>query len=193
MTHIMFDLETWGTTPGSDIRSIGAVVFDPVTGLVHHYKPNGGTFYVACSNPDNKYPLIRDPETVRWWGDQSAEAQAAFANPVDLVEALRLFGEWLGVVNGGECTNMRDSPLRLWANDPHFDEAILNAAYRAVGLPVPWYYRAPRSMKTVLDLANITREEMKQFAHGTVHNALDDAISQANIVCEGYRRLRLAD
>lgn len=26
--HIMVDLETWGTSPGSDIRSIGAVVFD---------------------------------------------------------------------------------------------------------------------------------------------------------------------
>lgn len=28
---VMLDLETWGTRPGCDIRSIGAVVFDPVS------------------------------------------------------------------------------------------------------------------------------------------------------------------
>lgn len=33
-THIMVDLETWGKIPGSDIRSIGAVVFDPILGTV---------------------------------------------------------------------------------------------------------------------------------------------------------------
>ena len=31
---ISLDLETWGTTPGSDIRSIGACVFDPLAGFV---------------------------------------------------------------------------------------------------------------------------------------------------------------
>lgn len=218
MTHIMKDLETWGKTPGSDIRSIGAVVFDPVAGTiagstiwsVDHFDPSQ-MFYVATEqtiydvddapgiyNVDHfwygdgyvKYPLTRDPETVQWWKDQSADAQAAFANPIDLHDACYSFGFWLGEVMG-EATNMSDSPLRLWANDPHFDVSILDAVFRAVGLPVPWHYRAPRSMKTVCDLANITREDMAQFNHGTAHNALDDAISQAMIVCEAYKRLGL--
>jgi len=37
--HVMFDLETWGTTPGSALRSIGAVEFDPMG------KDIGRTFY----------------------------------------------------------------------------------------------------------------------------------------------------
>jgi hypothetical protein len=32
---------------------------------------------------------------------------------------------------------------------------------------------------------------MTQFNHGTTHNALDDAIGQAMIVCEAYKRLGL--
>lgn len=216
--HIMLDLETWGKTPGCDIRSIGAVVFDPTSGFVAGADapalPNN-QFYIATDNPSEliigatgehrslehlenadeyrKYPLTRDPETVQWWNDQSEEAQAAFANPVDLRDACERFTNWIDqVLPGGTVLTADDGyGLRLWANDPHFDVSILDAVYRAVGLPVPWHYRAPRSMKTVCDLANITREDMKQFNHGTAHNALDDAISQAMIVCEAYKRLGL--
>lgn len=76
---ISVDLETWGTTPGSDIRSIGACVFDPASGDVgipcqtckggttrgnvndggdcsdcmntRMEQGYGDVFYVACDNP----------------------------------------------------------------------------------------------------------------------------------------------
>lgn len=206
MVNISLDLETWGTRPGCDIRSIGAVVFDPVAGTV-----SDDTFYIACRNPIQvrfggpketedsiyadmtyrKWYLHRDPETVKWWSEQSAEAQAAFENPVDLREALRQFTIWLNILcsptsvppSGGH-TN-----LKLWANDPHFDVSILEAAYHAVGLPAPWHYRAPRSMRTATDLAGLARDEY--VTHGTAHNALDDAIAQAWTICKCYERLGL--
>src|SRR5690606_3672368 len=113
---IMLDLETWGTTPGSDIRSIGAVAFSSDT-----QPPEWLTFYIACDNPEidpiayrqehgwdnyiihrdncggvpRRYPLRRDPRTVQWWSEQSDEAQAAFADPVDLADALTQFSAWL--------------------------------------------------------------------------------------------------
>lgn len=187
MTHIMLDLETWGTRPGCDIRSIGAVVFDPVAGRV-----TDDTFYIATDNPwedratYRKYPLHRDPETVKWWSDQSDEAQAAFDNPFDLKRALMQFIVWLN-----SHTVPETQSLKLWANDPHFDVSILAEAYHAVGLPVPWHYRAPRSMRTVVDLSGLTRDEY--VTHGTAHNALDDAIAQAGTVCRCYERLGLSD
>jgi len=222
MTHIMLDLETWGKTPGSDIRSIGVVVFDPVAGNVGIdcneqmiIDFNKWSFYIATDNPEqdpyinpnyyldmsgrrSKYPLTRDPETIDWWNDQSEEAQAAFANPVELRDACFKFGEWLRDFDKefpyyyvtGEKETYSDN-IRLWANDPHFDVSILDAVYRAVGLPVPWHYRAPRSMKTITDAAGMTRDDFKPFEYGTYHNALDDAISQAMIVCEAYKRLGL--
>lgn len=207
ITHIMLDLETWGKTPGSDIRSIGAVVFDPVAEYGAWVAVDGlQTFYIACDNPQlddptgddayvMKYPLIREPETVQWWSEQSPEAQAAFENPVDLRRALLDFTMWLGNVSNHPTTALvNDSfpdDIRLWANDPQFDVSILEAAYRAVGLPHPWHYRAPRSFRTVVELSGMSRDDMQRFNTGTAHNALDDAISQAKIVCEAYKRLGL--
>lgn len=233
MTHIMLDLETWGTKPGCDIRSIGACMFDPIAGTVakdanerhsiaEMNRADGisDTFYVATDNPISweerieiepgrfeifetvgkgfpRYMLNRDPSTVKWWNDQSPEAQAAFANPVDLRNALTQFAEWftrLAYPAIHIYTSPQFSPvenIRLWANDPHFDVSILAAVYDAVGLPVPWHYRAPRSFRTVTELAGMTRDDFPTFNHGTAHNALDDAISQALIVCEAYKRLGL--
>ena len=224
MTHIMLDLETWGKVPGSDIRSIGACVFDPVAGLVYsnesHQHGNTETFYVATDNPiiyetpwtppqggseikpwRYTYKLTRDPETVQWWNDQTPEAQAAFANPVDLRQALVKFGKWL-ISFDRETSDITDYPwfqtnhqmpkspnVKIWANDPHFDVSILDAVFRAVQLPTPWHYRSPRSMRTIVEAAGMTSADYSNY--GTAHNALDDAIAQAMTVCEAYKRLGL--
>ncbi|AHJ10733.1 putative exodeoxyribonuclease [Rhizobium phage vB_RglS_P106B] len=229
MTHVMLDLETWGKTPGSDIRSIGAVVFDPTapyggfvgmrctscingasdpwgcTDCLNTGTDSRGEFYVACENssviepgvfsyyPDGvggyrKYPLARDPETVKWWSEQTPEAQAAFEHPVDLRKACGQFQTWFCEFENG---NMQSSKTFIWANGPQFDISILKAVFDAVGLDEPWYYRAPRDFRTITDAAGMTRDDFQAFNHGTTHNALDDAISQAKIVCEAYKRLGL--
>lgn len=206
---VMLDLETWGTRPGCDIRSIGACVFDPVTGHVGfgtNHEDNG-TFYIACDNPPDplwadwngeppvKYPLHRDPRTVQWWSEQSDEAQAAFADPVDLREALRRFVVWLSEVTNCGLTEKvwTRSDLRIWSHGPQFDISILAEAYHAVGLPVPWHYRAPRDTRTLFDMAGIDDHTAWLKQHpgplGLVHHALDDAICQARAVCAAYGRI----
>jgi len=233
VTHVMLDLETWGTEPGCDIRSIGACLFDPVSGAVsvpcqtckggttrgnvndggdcsdcmntRMEQGYGDTFYIATDNPRGyggtpstrgrffetgkltdrlKYPLKRDPKTERWWSEQSAEAQAAFDNPVDLRIALSRFSVWLVDV----CPDPSD--LRLWAHGPQFDISILAAAYAAVGEPVPWHYRSPRDTRTAFDMAGIDDHSgwLAQFAgDGRVqHHALSDAICQARAVCGAW-------
>lgn len=198
ITHVMLDLETWGKKPGCDLRSIGACLFNPVTGDVCDTDEDG-LFYIAVDNPwltegqgydpRFKYPLIRDPETEDWWSDQSPEAQAAFINPVDLAEGLGKFGVWLMSLAG---TN-----LRLWSHGPAFDPPILAAAYDAVGLPIPWNYRAPRDTRTAFDMAGVDddgdgsyRTWLTQFNTGTAHHALDDAIAQAKAVCAAHAMVR---
>lgn len=202
MTHIMLDLETWGTTPGSDIRSIGAVLFDPIAGWVHGGLD--GQFYVATNNPiiahrpgiNGDVPIYkwnslqRDPKTVQWWSEQSEEAKNAFTDKVQLHEACIKFGDWYYGLTADAASERKD--IAIWSNGPSFDISILEAVYRAVYLPVPWHYRAPRCFRTIVDIAGITQDDMKAFNHGTAHNALDDAISQAKIVCEAYKRLGLS-
>lgn len=206
---VMLDLETWGKRPGADIRSIGACVFDPETGV---FDTRGGVtadqhFYIACDNPllDREdaearnlrfYPLTRDPDTVQWWSEQSDEAQAAFADPVDLRDALLRFSQWIASVrpdNSYAIGAMPSDDLRLWAHGPQFDISILEAAYHAVGLPVPWHYRAPRDTRTILEAAGIDPHKgLEMFVQpGDVyHHALSDAVVQARAVCAAYKVLR---
>lgn len=231
VVSVMLDLETWGTEPGCDIRSIGACVFDPLTGGVGQHEADGRqwpvqanrTFYVACDNPMiapydadlppvmlppgiddafydgvdawRKYPLIRDARTVQWWSEQTDEAQGAFANPVDLREAVLEFAEWLysasGIIDQYSMSSKPPINIRLWSHGPSFDPPILAAAYKAVGLPVPWHYRAPRDTRTAFDMAGVEDHSawMQQFNTGTHHHALHDAIAQAKAVCAAYERV----
>lgn len=253
--HISLDLETWGTTPGSDIRSIGACVFSTDTGLVHD--GSLGTirpFYTACDNPVDengthagdyyrKYPLRRDPSTIKWWSEQSAEAQGAFhavscsacdgwgklpnyadlsedsgfvdcyecdgrgktgTDPVDLKEALQRFTYWLislsadhnqPVVTYLAMANddrVKLDDIRIWSHGAAFDPPILAAAYEAVGLPVPWHYRAPRDTRTAFDMAGIDDHSAWLAQHAgddrVQHHALSDAICQARAVCAAWVR-----
>jgi 3' exoribonuclease, RNase T-like len=207
---ISLDLETWGTKPGCDIRSIGACVLDPATGFVAGADAPAlpaNQFYIACDNPTRRgdhswsqpkyeYDLHRDPATVQWWSEQSDEAQAAFADPVDLREALERFTIWLN----GICTPEHVPPsgghtnIRLWSHGAAFDPPILATAYDAVGLLVPWHYRAPRDTRTLFDAAGIEDHSALLARHpgplGLVHHALDDSICQARAVCAAYALLR---
>jgi len=211
--HIMLDLETWGTEPGCDIRSIGACVFNPLTGyvadpddLIEMNCNIPHTFYIACDNPvkeqdptlgiEREYPLHRDPRTVKWWSEQSEAAQAAFADPVDLRVALGRFSGWLCDLIGNQFHDTPFEPIeniRLWSHGAHFDGPILAAAYKAVGLPVPWHYRAPRDTRTAFDMAGIDDHSAWLAQHpgpmGVAHHALDDAICQARAVCAAWARI----
>lgn len=251
MIHVMLDLETWGTEPGCDIRSIGACVFDPLTGDVgipcqtckggttrgnindggdcsdcmntRMERGYGSSFYVATENPIiprdgggfpmcdgaaywdatsneyRKYFLRRDPKTVEWWSEQSAEAQAAFADPLEIGTALVHFGDWLrGLVNDHYYVvsndEKYDNEICLWSHGAAFDPPILAAAYRKLNLPVAWHYRAPRDTRTLFDVAGIDDHSAWLKKHpgplGIPHHALDDAICQARAVCAAYAIVR---
>lgn len=219
---VMIDLETWGTRAGCDIRSIGGIQFDPQTGNIGNWKDGWpgahSEFYQATDNPvrldarlqfsdpnqfdaDRTYPLFRDPQTVQWWSEQSSEAQAAFADPMDLRQALIAFGGWLRGLSGDiydPADHKRRFPddRRLWCHGPSFDVPIIDAAYVACGLPVPWHYRAPRDTRTAFDLAGITDHSAWLSARpgplGIVHHSLDDSICQARAICDAYARISVA-
>lgn len=195
MTHIMLDLETWGTAPGCDIRSIGACIFDPGRGTVADAGAGGKqftqSFYVATQDGCAR-GLTRNPQTVQWWSEQSDAAKAAFTDPVDLVDGLRRFSDWLW--NVAECPNLAGeampADIRIWSHGANFDPPILAAAYEACGLPVPWHYRAPRDTRTIFEAAGMDPHRcLDMFTTGTHHHALDDAICQARAVCAAYKAL----
>lgn len=169
MAHIMLDLETWGTTPGCAIRSIGAVVFNPKNGAL------GSEFYLNIEDrscPD--FGLDRDPDTEAWWLDQSEEAQSAFASDrFDIDAACRAFHKWFQQQHG----------KYVWGHGAAFDPPIMEHAMRACDVEVPWDFWNVRCCRTVLALGN--RRPLR--AGGTHHNALDDAKAQARAVAAVFR------
>lgn len=228
--HIVLDLETWGTQPGDDLRSIGACVFDPLTGQMPTGVPGIGLewFYIAVDNPGisaeeaitclpngetavnanypfydatsdmyRKYNLRRDPNTVKWWSEQSAEAQAAFFASVDLNDGLYRFAAWLDGLTGRDSGVMPDfSVFRIWAHGANFDPGMISAAFRAVGLPDIIHYRSPRDTRTIFEAAGMDPATcLNDFQHdGAIyHHALHDAIVEARAICEAHRRLGLQD
>lgn len=167
--HVMVDLETWGTRPGSALRSIGAIVFNPKTGLL------GKTFYANIDLPSQELiGLDVDPDTVDWWSKQGEKAQMALElDQQPLLAVLLDFAKWWGDV-GGEY---------IWGHGANFDEVLLGVAYRKAKLEPPWQFWNVRCSRTVLALGN-----RKPKREGTVaHYALDDARAQAIAVSAALR------
>lgn len=168
--HVMIDLETYGVVPGCPVLAIGAIVFmNDDRGLLPSY-----TYYgVARANQD-EWNLFPEKNTIDWWSQQTEDARKVFTDPaaMELPALLAEFSEWL------------PKDAIIWGNGAGFDCPILARAYHAVGLPLPWKFYNERCYRTIKSLApsvSISRS-------GTHHNALDDAVSQA----EHLRMLSIA-
>lgn len=171
----MIDLETMGTTPGSAIVSLGAVVFDPVSGTL------GEAFYQVISLESClKAGLTTEAGTILWWMQQSEAARAQFSLPSakPLFNTLEDFRAWWQY-QGGQF---------IWGHGANFDEPLLASAYRAIGSTPPWKFWDARCTRTIFGLTG----ERPDRAKGTHHNALDDAKAQAEAVVRAYRKLRVA-
>lgn len=173
--HIMVDLETMGTTPGSAIVSLGAVVFDPVAGSL------GEEFYRVIDLASCQRAGLRcDPQTIMWWMRQSDAARSALVDVAaeQLPSALGWFRSWW----------MKQHGRFIWGHGANFDEPLLSAAFRASHVVVPWDYWNARCTRTIFSLTG----EKPDRSAGTHHNALDDAKAQAAAVCRAYAKLGLA-
>lgn len=161
--HVMVDIETLGSRPGSIVTSIGGVRFGD-EGL-------GPPFYRTVNVFDALMAgLTIDSETVTWWRTQPKESRAAItakAAERTLGEALHEFAAFL----------LEPPDPRVWAKG------------QAAGLERPWRYHATRDVRTVLSMAppDLTLPQGRVIAH----HALHDAMHQAEQVRAVYRALGL--
>src|ERR1051326_6497779 len=155
--HIMVDLETMGSTPGSIIASIGAVAFDPMTGKM------GAEFYTVVNIASAQAAGLRfDADTVSWWLKQGEEARSALsAQASDLRQALLSFSQFWVAQRG----------THFWGHGANFDEPLLSSAFRALRIDPPWKFFAARCTRTIFELADVKTDRTA----GTHHNALDEA------------------
>ena len=162
MNNVMIDIETLSTAANSVIMSIGAVAFD-ADGLHEE-------FY-AVVNIDScvSLGLTVEGKTIAWWLDQGIEARAIFLEtglPLpSVLKALAGAFVWKDTL--------------LWCNGLAFDLPILDSAYRACGMSVPWAYYNGRDYRTIKNEISNEAFNLLRVEPRVEHHALEDAKAQA--------------
>lgn len=176
MMHIMLDLETYGVRPGSVIRSIGAVTFDPNDVMARQQE-----FYVNVDHDScMEAGLTVDHSTFLWWQSQSAEAKELVTkDAIPLADAMKLFRTWFNSV-GGE---------KVWCQGANFDAVLLEAAMLAAKQYAPWKFYNVRDTRTVYDLAGFDTSTIERV--GVHHYAVDDCKHQIKCVHAAIEKMVL--
>lgn len=172
--QVVLDLETMSTHNNAAIVSIGAVkILPPTTATLGSVIDRFYRNVDLASSQDAG--LHVESRTVRWWSEQSEAARAALkVEPVEpLIDALLAFSKWFG------------EPKSIWSNPATFDLVILENAYRAVGLSLPFEFYNTRCYRTLkAEFPELVYE--RPFIQ---HDALQDAEAQAKHLLKIQKRL----
>lgn len=176
--HVMVDIETLSLQPDALILSIGAVRFSE-EGL-------GETLYIEIDISDSlQHDRRVDGETLKWWISQDEKAKRVLTDrgkeiygPLSLRAALGLFNDWIA-------SSGIDDTI-IWAKGPQFDIVVLEQSFKRLGFHIPWKYNNIRDFRTLLKLGTVQKElnyfeERLLFKDTVKHNALDDAMYQADL------------
>lgn len=166
MKHVMIDLETLDTKPGSVILSIGAVAFDFNTEEID-------CFHTPINLKSSMNAgFTSSADTILWWMNQSdvARKEVFIDTEISVFSALDLFSIW--------ASNYKDS--RIWGNGAAFDNVLLRSAYEKLKLRCPWNFKNDRCYRTLVNMHNFNVGAI-EFV-GEKHNALDDAKFQVKIL-----------
>lgn len=174
MKHVMLDIETFGTRSNSVIATIGAVYFDLDTGEL------GDTFYKridigSCCDAG----LELCGQTYYWWSHQDEKARR------EVFEQFLRISLRLGLKRLSEFIK-EDS--FVWGNSARFDCGLIENAYHALGLEIPWKFYNERDVRTLVSFAPEIKEKFKR--EGIHHHALDDCYHQIKYCCEIYKTLK---
>lgn len=165
-SQVMLDIETLSTKSNAVIVSIGACKFAAEKGVILD------TFKVNVSPIDcKKYGLHISKSTMDFWMKQSPEARKCWqVDPKPLKEALELFNDWYG-----------NKSINTYSKGTVFDIGILENAYSAVGLNPPWKPFQICDYRTLLTVLKLDDKSSKKGGT-TYHDALDDAVNQAEFL-----------
>jgi len=172
MDNIMVDIETLGNKSNSVILSIAAVYFDLQTGKT------GKEFTTnidiqSCLDAGLKI----DADTVKWWLSQNEQArEKILCNDAPLLIAgLKNFGRFL------------NSDAFVWGNSARFDLGILENAYQAFNINIPWKWHREMDVRTLALLYPKTKSSIDFI--GLKHYPIDDCKHQIKYLCEIYNQL----
>tara|TARA_R110002020_G_scaffold274804_2_gene490007 strand:+ start:1242 stop:1754 length:513 start_codon:yes stop_codon:yes gene_type:complete len=170
MNHLMIDLETLGTAETSIFITCGACYFDPDTGEI------GRKFYSAIDIQSSiDVGRTFSASTLKWWMGQGEDAKKQFEEEgASLQDFLKQFGAFA-------------QDATVWGNGATFDISMLENAYGEGNQP--WRFWNVRDCRTVEWLSKLDRGSFER--KGVHHNALDDAIYQAEYISAMIQDIRI--
>lgn len=172
MPDVMIDIETLSNRFDAPVISIGAVYFDLESGETKQT-------FLARIDPNDAMNFGRaNGDTLKWWMEQGDEARRnAMSGKMTLTAALK------------ELAPFVSSDAMVWGNGPSFDMTVLEHAYARTGIAVPWKFWNVQCCRTIKRLAASTGWTQPQ-RQGVHHDALDDAVYQAQWVSSAWRHLK---
>ena len=163
----MIDIETLGKQPGCCVLSIGACVFSTngvqVANQFHQF--------LDYEEQQYTYRCHVDTQTLKWWFKQKNQVALNPENSLPLKEALTHLANYIRV---------QGKDVKIWANSPQFDIAILEELYRRAGMQTPWKYWQIMDFRTMSAMKPELHKEKRE--RGDYHDALGDAIAQAEVL-----------
>lgn len=176
--HVMIDTETLGETPGSVVRSLAAVEFDPETGETGRKK----VWKIDLAD-SIRYGFKVEASTLKWWMMQSEEARRDFVEGAEtpLVDFLDDLDDFLSCVND-------ENDFTLWCLQLDFDVPMLRSYYAWYNLNVhgcdeevlPWNFRKVRDVRPYMDALDHAGLLPPKVANR--HTPMADCMAQINYV-----------
>lgn len=176
--HVMIDTETLGKTPGSVVRSVAAVEFDPQTGETGRQK-----VWKIDLTDSIRYGFKVEASTLKWWMMQSDEARREFVEGAEtpLEDFLEDFMQFIAATDEG-------NDFTLWCLQLDFDVAMLRSMYSWYNLNVyrcdeevlPWNFRKVRDVRPYMDA--LDSEGLLPPKVADRHTPLADCLAQINCV-----------
>lgn len=174
--HVMIDTETLGRTPGSVVRSVAAVEFDPRTGETGRQK-----VWKIDLTDSIRYGFKVEASTLKWWMMQSDEARRDFVEGAEtpLEDFLEDFMQFIAATDEG-------NDFTLWCLQLDFDVAMLRSMYSWYNLNVyrcdeevlPWNFRKVRDVRPYMDTLDSAGLLPPKVADR--HTPLADCLAQIN-------------
>ena len=170
--YITYDFETLGTSFNAPVIQIGAVKFNTVGEILDKFYTN------INWNDLSKYSFTTDYPTLQWWMEtQSEAAKTLFTGETMLLkDAFKAFEKWIG----------KPKDYYYWTHAT-FDPVIFANTCRVLGMDVFIPFRHQMDIRTLTLLAGRVKVERE----GTAHNALDDAILQADYISKMLNKLNV--
>jgi hypothetical protein len=176
--NLMIDFETLGNRPTTIVVSLGACMFN-AEGI--HAKE---LYYFDIQEQVDAGRTFR-ASTLAWWMKQSDAARQVFWDAererLNMLDFFNSFELWIDQVLEDHLEG-RDE-LKVWGNGADFDNAILADLYYKMSPngedDLPWKFWNGRCFRMFNTMTNIKK---KHRMSGAAHNALDDAVYQAECV-----------